>query len=124
MKPVTLTIDGRSISVDPELSILEAARLNGIEIPTLCFHEALPERGSCWLCIVELKGRNRFIPACNTRVSEGLVVETDNAELRSMRRQSLERIISQHCGDCLGPCEISCPAECDIPEFVSAIATG
>jgi glutamate synthase (NADPH/NADH) small chain len=124
MKPVTITIDGRSISVAPELSILEAARLNGFHIPTLCFHEALPERGSCWLCIVELKGQNRFIPACNTRVSEGMVVETDNAELRGMRRQSLERIIAQHCGDCLGPCELACPAGCNIPGFVSAIASG
>ena len=124
MKPVQLTIDGRSVSVSPELSILEAARLNDISIPTLCFHEALAERGACWLCIVELKGQNRFIPACNTKVSEGMVVETDNAELRGMRRQSLERIIDQHCGDCLGPCEISCPAGCNIPGFVSAIATG
>ena len=124
MKPVTLIIDGRSITVDPKLSILEAARRNGIEIPTLCFHEALAERGSCWLCIVELKGQNRFIPACNTKVSEGMVVETDNATLQGMRRQSLERIIAQHCGDCLGPCEISCPAGCNIPGFVSAIASG
>ncbi|NTV02489.1 MAG: FAD-dependent oxidoreductase [Chlorobiaceae bacterium] len=124
MNPVTLTIDGRIVTVDPERSILEAARLNGLEIPTLCFHEALPERGSCWLCIVELKGQNRFIPACNTKVSEGMVVETDNAILQGMRRQSLERIVVQHCGDCLGPCEISCPAGCNIPGFVSAIASG
>ena len=124
MNTVTITIDGRSVSVDPDLSILEAARRNGIDIPTLCYHDALPERGSCWLCIVELKGQNRFIPACNTKVSDGMIVETDNAELRNMRRQSLERIISQHCGDCLGPCEISCPASCNIPGFVSAIASG
>ena len=124
MKPVTLTIDGRSVSVDPGLSILEAARANGIHIPTLCFHEALPSRGSCWLCIVEIKGQNRFIPGCNTAVSEGMVVETSNAELNEMRRQSLERIIAVHCGDCLGPCELSCPAGCNIPGFVAAIASG
>ncbi|HWQ25563.1 MAG TPA: FAD-dependent oxidoreductase [Chlorobaculum sp.] len=124
MKPVTLTIDGRRISVEPGLSILEAARGNGIHIPTLCFHEALPSRGSCWLCIVEIKGQNRFIPGCNTAVSEGMVVETSNAELDAMRRQSLERIIAVHCGDCLGPCELSCPAGCNIPGFVAAIASG
>ncbi|NTU58154.1 MAG: FAD-dependent oxidoreductase [Chlorobiaceae bacterium] len=124
MKSVSLTIDGRSVSVDPGLSILEAARSSGIHIPTLCFHEALPSKGSCWLCIVELKGQNRFIPACNTTVSEGMVVETSNAELDAMRRQSLERIIAVHCGDCLGPCELSCPAGCNIPGFVAAIASG
>lgn len=124
MNPVTLTIDGRTVSVESGRSILEAARRNGIEIPTLCFHEALPDRGSCWLCIVELKGQNRFIPACNTTATEGMVVETDNATLQGMRRQSLERIVAQHCGDCLGPCEVSCPAGCNIPGFVLAIASG
>jgi glutamate synthase (NADPH/NADH) small chain len=124
MNPVTLTIDRRSISASPLLSILEAARQNGIDIPTLCYHEALPSKGSCWLCIVEIKGQNRFIPACNTRVSEGMIIETRNPELHAMRRQNLERLIEQHCGDCVGPCELSCPAGCNIPGFVAAIATG
>jgi glutamate synthase (NADPH/NADH) small chain len=124
MTSVNLTIDGcRLLATDGE-TILEAARRHGIDIPTLCFHEALPSRGSCWLCIVEIKGKNRFIPACSTKVSEGMVVETLNDELDAMRRQSLERIIAQHCGDCLAPCELACPAGCDIPEFVAAIAKG
>jgi len=124
MKPVNLIIDGRSVSAAPGQTILEAARENGIRIPTLCFHKALESTGSCWICIVEIKGRNRFIPACSTKVSEGMVVETSNAELDTMRRQSLERIIAQHCGDCLAPCELACPAGCDIPGFVAAIAKG
>lgn len=124
MKTVTLTINGRRVSADAGSSILQAARANGIDIPSLCFHEALPSRGSCWLCIVEIKGHNRFIPACNTLVGEGMAIETDNDTLRMMRRQSLERIIAQHCGDCLGPCERSCPAGCDIPGFVAAVADG
>ncbi len=124
MKPVNLTIDGRGVSAAPGQTILEAARQHGIRIPTLCFHKALESTGSCWICIVEIKGKNRFIPACSTRVSEGMVIETSNAELDAMRRQSLERIIAQHCGDCLAPCELACPAGCDIPEFVAAIAKG
>ncbi|NTU52504.1 MAG: FAD-dependent oxidoreductase [Chlorobiaceae bacterium] len=124
MNPVTITINGRSLSVAPELTILEAARQHGIHIPTLCFNETLPSRGSCWICIVEIKGKNRFIPSCSTKVAEGMVIETSNAELNSMRRQSLERIIAMHCGDCLAPCERSCPAECDIAGFISAIASG
>jgi glutamate synthase (NADPH/NADH) small chain len=124
MNRVTLLIDGQTLSVTPELTILEAARLHGIHIPTLCFSEALHSRGSCWICIVEIKGKNRFIPSCSTKVTEGMIIETSNAALDAMRRQSLERIISMHCGDCLAPCELSCPAECDIPEFISAIAAG
>lgn len=124
MKPVNLIIDGRSVQAAPGQTILEAARENGIRIPTLCFHKEIEATGSCWICIVEIKGKNRFIPSCSTKVSEGMVVETSNAELDSMRRQSLERLLAQHCGDCLAPCELACPAGCDIPEFVAAIAKG
>ncbi len=124
MTSVNLTIDGRRLLATEGETILEAARRHGIDIPTLCFHEALPTRGSCWLCIVEIKGKNRFIPACSTKVSEGMVVETSNGELAAMRRQSLERIIAMHCGDCFAPCELACPAGCDIPEFIAAIASG
>jgi glutamate synthase (NADPH/NADH) small chain len=124
MKPVNLIIDGRSVQAAPGQTILEAARENDIRIPTLCFHKEIEATGSCWICIVEIKGKNRFIPSCSTKVSEGMVVETSNAELDSMRRQSLERLLAQHCGDCLAPCELACPAGCDIPGFVSAIAKG
>lgn len=124
MKPINLTIDGRSVQAAPGQTILEAARENGIRIPTLCFHKEIEATGSCWICIVELKGKNRFIPSCSTKVSEGMVVETRNAELDAMRRQSLERLLAQHCGDCLAPCELACPAGCDIPGFVAAIAKG
>lgn len=124
MTSVTITIDGRTISASPELSILDVARKNGIAIPTLCFHEGLSSHGSCWLCIVEVKGKNRFIPACSTRVADGMEIGTHTAELMEMRRQSLERIINQHCGDCIAPCELSCPAACNIPAFIADIAAG
>ncbi len=124
MNPVSLIISGKPVSAAPGSSILEAAASAGITIPTLCFNESLHLTGSCWMCIVEIKGKNRFVPACSTRVSDGMVIETENEELDAMRRQSLERIVSRHCGDCLGPCERSCPAGCDIPDFIAAIARG
>jgi glutamate synthase (NADPH) small chain len=124
MNLLSLTINGKPVTGTPGTSILEAATAAGITIPTLCFHESLRLTGSCWMCIVEIKGRNRFVPACSTKISDGMVIETENGELDTMRRQSLERIISRHCGDCLGPCERSCPAGCDIPDFIAAIARG
>ncbi|NTW09811.1 MAG: FAD-dependent oxidoreductase [Chlorobiaceae bacterium] len=124
MNPLSLCINGMPVSAAPGSSILEAAASAGISIPTLCFHESLRLTGSCWMCIVEIKGKNRFVPACSTKASEGMVIETENEELDAMRRQSLERIIGSHCGDCLGPCERSCPAGCDIPDFIAAIARG
>lgn len=121
MNDLSLTINGKTVSASPGMSILQAALSAGIAIPTLCFDKTLESTGSCWMCIVELKGKNRFVPACSTAASEGMVVETENPELHDMRRQSLERIIDLHCGDCMGPCELSCPAGCNIPDFISEI---
>jgi glutamate synthase (NADPH/NADH) small chain len=124
MNNLTLTINGIKITTTPDKTILQAALSAGITIPTLCFDKTLESTGSCWMCIVELKGKNRFVPSCSTAVSEGLVIETENSELHAMRRQSLERLIDQHCGDCMGPCELSCPAGCNIPGFIAGIASG
>ncbi len=123
MKQLFLTINQQAVTAAPGTSILEAATAAGIIIPTLCFHKSLEETGSCWMCIVEIKGKNRFVPACDTTVSEGMVIETENEALNAMRRQSLESIIQEHDGDCMGPCEITCPAGCNIPDFVAAIAS-
>jgi glutamate synthase (NADPH/NADH) small chain len=122
MNQVTLTINGQPVSALPEATILDAATAAGITIPTLCFNKSLDATGSCWMCIVELKGKNRFVPACDTLVMDGMVIETENDSLDSMRRQCLQRIIEQHSGDCMGPCELTCPAGCDIPDFINAIA--
>jgi glutamate synthase (NADPH) small chain len=123
MKQLLLTINQQAVTAAPGTSILEAATAAGINIPTLCFHKSLEETGACWMCIVEIKGKNRFVPACDTPVSEGMVIETENETLNAMRRQSLESIILEHDGDCLGPCEITCPAGCNIPDLVAAIAS-
>ncbi len=122
MNQLFLTINRQPVTASPGTTILEAATAAGIVIPTLCFHRSLEKRGSCWMCIVEIKGKNRFVPACDTLASEGMVIETDNAEISAMRRQNLERIIEEHGGDCMGPCERSCPAGCNIPDFIAAIA--
>ncbi len=122
MNQLSLTINQQPVTAAPGTSILDAATVAGIAIPTLCFDNALEATGSCWMCIVEIKGKNLFVPACHTEISEGMVIETENETLTAMRRQSLERIIRQHGGDCLGPCELNCPAGCNIPEFVAAIA--
>ena len=122
MNQLSLTINQQPVTAAPGTSILAAATSAGIALPTLCFDKSLEATGSCWMCIVEIKGKNLFVPACHTEISEGMVIETENETLTAMRRQSLERIIRQHDGDCLGPCELNCPAGCNIPDFVAAIA--
>lgn len=124
MNTVTLTVNGRETSVPAGASILEAARTLDIAIPTLCFHKELSTLGSCWMCIVELKGKNRFVPACSTAVTPGMDVETDNGQLRLMRTRTVERLLEQHCGDCEAPCTTACPAGCNIPAYTGAIRRG
>ena len=122
MNTVIFTLNGKEVSAEAGVSILEAARQNHTAIPNLCYHESLHSLGSCWMCIVEIKGKHRFVPACSTTITPGIAIETDNPELYAIRKKNLERLLEHHGGDCNGPCEVSCPAGCDIPAFVSAIA--
>ena len=73
----TLKINDRDVSGRADESILEVAQENGIQIPTLCHLEGLSEVGACRLCLVEIKGTNRLMPACATLVQEGMEVVTD-----------------------------------------------
>lgn len=108
---VTLKIDGRDIGARSDETILQVARENGIDIPTLCFLEGISTVGACRLCLVELEGSGRTVPACVTRVEEGMVVRTDTETLRRWRRGILELLFSERnhvCSVCVanGHCEL------------------
>ncbi|MBN2244105.1 MAG: FAD-dependent oxidoreductase [Acidobacteria bacterium] len=121
---VTLTIDGRKISVKEGTTILDAAVLLGIRIPTLCKVENFPPSASCFLCAVKIEGRKNLAPSCATPAEDGMIVHTDSDEVRASRKTSLELLLSDHVGDCIGPCRTGCPAVLDIPGFVTGIAGG
>ncbi len=123
MKTVFFTLNGQPAEAEEGISILQAARQHGARIPTLCHNDALHTTGSCWMCIVEIRDKNRFVPSCSTLLTEGMSIETDTPELFGIRKKNLERLLEDHCGDCNAPCELSCPAECDIPGFIAAIAS-
>jgi formate dehydrogenase major subunit len=124
MKPVTLTIDGRPVEVSGGQTILQAARKLGIAIPTLCYVEGFEHSASCFLCAVKLEGRPNLWPSCATPVAEGMKVITSSDEVRAARKTSLELLLSDHAGDCVGPCRTGCPAGLDIPGFIAGIAAG
>ena len=124
MNPVTLSIDGHPTSVPPGTTILGAARKLGINIPTLCYVEGFEHSASCFLCAVKLEGRPNLWPSCATPVAEGMKVITASDEVRAARKTSLELLVSDHAGDCVGPCRTGCPAGLDIPGFISGIAAG
>jgi predicted molibdopterin-dependent oxidoreductase YjgC len=98
---VNLTIDGKKISVDKTSTILEAARMHGILIPTLCNHPKLTPFGGCRLCIVEVKGAPRPVASCTTTVTEDMEVQTATPKLEELRKLVLELLISDHPNDCM-----------------------
>jgi len=100
MANVNIIMDGRSLSVPAGTSVLEAARANGIRIPTLCFLKELDPRASCRMCVVEIEGARTFQHACATRVREGMVVHTDTEAVRASRKLTLELLLSNHAVDC------------------------
>lgn len=97
---VTLTIDGKKVTVRKLSTVLDAIRKLDIPIPTLCHHPNLTPFGGCRLCIVEIKGIARPITACTTPVSEGMEVTTSTPLIEKMRRTTLELLLSDHPDDC------------------------
>ncbi len=124
MTAITLTIDNRPVSVAPGTTILAAARALGIAIPTLCYVEGFEHSASCFLCAVKLEGRPNLWPSCATPAAEGMKVVTGSDEVRDARKTSLELLLSDHAGDCVGPCRTGCPAGLDIPNFIAKISAG
>jgi bidirectional [NiFe] hydrogenase diaphorase subunit len=107
----TLTIDGKEVSAREGETILQVARENGIDIPTLCYLEGLEPIGACRLCLVEVKGINRLVPACVTQVEEGMEVVTNSERLIKYRQMILELLFSERnhtCSVCVvnGHCEL------------------
>ena len=124
MALVRLEIDGRRVTAESDRTILEVARENGISIPTLCHDDRLEPFASCYLCVVRVGGARTLLPACATKVSAGMVVETTNEEIRRARRAALELLLSDHYADCIGPCQLSCPAGIDIQGYIGLTALG
>jgi len=91
-----ISIDGLHIDAAEKKSILEIARDHGIYIPSLCNHDWLAPYAGCRLCIVEVKGKKRVVPACGTPIEDGMEVATKTASLQKMRRRILELLLSEH----------------------------
>ncbi len=98
---INLTIDGQKIQAEPGSSILEAARLNGIYIPTLCYLKELNETGACRVCLVEIKGARTLQPSCTYPVNQGMEVLTHSPRVIKARKMVLELYLSNHPFECL-----------------------
>jgi bidirectional [NiFe] hydrogenase diaphorase subunit len=112
----TLVIDGHDVSARETETILEAAQEAGIFIPTMCHLKGLSEIGACRLCLVEVKGVNKLLPACVTKVEEGMEVSTSSERLGRYRRTLLELFFAEGnhiCSVCVanGHCELQAMAQ-------------
>jgi bidirectional [NiFe] hydrogenase diaphorase subunit len=111
MAAKTLTIDGKQISAAEGVTLLQAAGEAGINLPTLCHLEGVYDIGACRLCLVEVAGIAKLLPACTTKVAEGMDVKTDSERLRKYRRMILELLFAERnhvCAVCVsnGHCEL------------------
>lgn len=108
---ITLTIDGRQLSVPAGTSIMNAAEVIGIRIPRLCYHPQLSIDGACRICVVEVDGMRKLVTSCAHPVAEGMVVRTTTPEIRQIRRDICELLLDNHPEDCQtcerdGNCEL------------------
>jgi len=101
MENVTIKINGMSCSVPANSTILEAAHMVGIEIPTLCYLKEINQIGACRICVVEVKGARSLVAACTYPVNEGMEILTNTEKVHKSRRLTLELILSTHDRKCL-----------------------
>jgi len=124
MDNVKLTINGIEITAPAGSTILDAARKNGIYIPTLCQDDAVEVYGACGLCVVEAQGIPKLLRSCSAKVADGMVIETESKRVVESRKIAMELLMSAHDGDCIAPCQLACPAQTDCQGYVGLIANG
>jgi formate dehydrogenase major subunit len=121
---IRLTINGQEFEAEAGNTILQVARQNDIHVPTLCFNEVLRPIESCRLCVVRVEGEEHLQASCSTEIQEGMVITTDSDEIHQIRKLMLELLLKEHYGDCVAPCQLTCPAGIDIQGYIGLIAQG
>ena len=112
---IELTINNKQVRVEENTTILNAAEILGIKIPTLCFMKCFSASSSCMVCVVFEKNSGKIVPACSALCIEGMNIETENDELHLLRKNAVQLLLSEHNGDCIAPCQNACPAHINIP---------
>jgi predicted molibdopterin-dependent oxidoreductase YjgC len=112
-----IKINNRDIKVRDGMSVLDAAREAGFQIPTLCHKDGLPHYTSCMVCMVRDNRTKSFFASCSVTASDGMDIDVSSEEVISLRRKSLELLMSEHRAECEAPCKVVCPAGYNIPLF-------
>ena len=111
MAAKTLTINGTQISAEEGATVLQAAEEANVKIPTLCHLDGVYDVGACRLCLVEVTGVSKLLPACTTKIAEGMEIKTDSERIRKYRKMILELLFAERnhvCAVCVanGHCEL------------------
>src|SRR6056297_4162914 len=104
-------------------TILEVAKREEIEIPTLCNDPRLKPYSSCFVCVVEIEGKGTQ-PSCSTEIQDGMKIYTNNQKVKKARKTALDLLVSNHFADCVAPCTEECPAGVDVQGYISLIEKG
>lgn len=99
MEPNTITLNGRLVQIGAQQNLLELIRSSGIDIPTFCYHSTLSVYGACRLCIVEIDGK-KIVTSCTAKPEPGMIVQTNTAEIREIRRITIELLLANHDLNC------------------------
>ena len=121
---VRLSVNGIEVEVGEGATLLDAAQRAGVEVPTLCYEKAIGALTSCMICVVKDQVSGRMLPACSAKAFEGMAIDTECEKVRVARREILNMLLSEHVGDCEGPCSRICPAALNIPRMLRYIAAG
>ncbi|NQV02241.1 MAG: (2Fe-2S)-binding protein [Bacteroidia bacterium] len=110
-----ITIDHIAIEVEEGMTVMQAAALKGIRIPSLCYLPGHSNHPSCMICLVKDLDKGVMFPSCAMPVTEGMNLLASSEEVKEARKEALELLLSDHVGDCEAPCRLSCPAFMNIP---------
>ena len=124
MSEIKIIINGKECIGQKGQTILEIANANDIFIPTLCHLAKVKNYGACGVCVVEGENLPKLMRACSTVAADGWKINTESKRVVQARKVALELLMSDHDGDCKGPCHLGCPARTDVQAYVKQIALG
>ncbi len=113
-----ITVNDKTIEVSGERVLIEELRALGYDIPALCYNKEAKHQASCMVCMVKNVANGQMMPSCSTFPFEGMQIDTESEDVKSLRQMSLELLLSDHRADCEAPCTVVCPSHIDVAQVI------
>jgi predicted molibdopterin-dependent oxidoreductase YjgC len=121
---IRLSIDNKIVQATEGSRLIDVARDNGIEIPSLCYNKELPHFSSCMVCMVRDANSGKYIPSCSVTAEDGMKIDTSGEDVRTLRKEAISLLLMEHRAECEAPCKQLCPEGLDIPAMNRLIIKG